>query len=77
MFQHYNDCYLNVMKTMGDKSVNLILTSPPYNMRTRINNNKYTKREIQNIFLKSINILPMIYLLKNIIIFISRASKKC
>lgn len=45
MFQLYNDCCLNVMKTMGDKSVNLILTSPPYNMRTRINNNKYTKRE--------------------------------
>lgn len=38
------DC-LEVMKQMPNKSVDLILTSPPYNMRLRIRNGKYITRE--------------------------------
>ena len=38
------DC-LEVMKEMPSNSVNLVFTSPPYNMRTRIRNGKYTTRE--------------------------------
>lgn len=45
------DC-LEVMKDMPDKSVDLIITSPPYNMRTRIRNGKYTHREKSEHFSK-------------------------
>jgi DNA modification methylase len=38
------DC-LEVMKDFPDGCVDLVLTSPPYNMRTRIRNGQYTKRE--------------------------------
>lgn len=33
------------LKKMPDNSVNLVLTSPPYNMRLRIRNGEYTERE--------------------------------
>jgi site-specific DNA-methyltransferase (adenine-specific)/modification methylase len=33
------------MKEIPDKSVDMVLTSPPYNMRLRIRNGKYTERE--------------------------------
>ena len=45
------DC-LEVMKGMADKSVDMVLTSPPYNMRTRIRNGKYTTREKSEHFSK-------------------------
>ena len=45
------DC-LEVMKTIPDKSIDMILTSPPYNMRTRIRNGKYTTREKSEHFSK-------------------------
>jgi len=38
------DC-LEVMKDWPEKCVDLIFTSPPYNMRTRIRNGEYTERE--------------------------------
>lgn len=38
------DC-IEGMKILPDNSVDLIITSPPYNMRTRIRNGKYTERE--------------------------------
>ena len=38
------DC-LEVMKYIPDNSVDLVVTSPPYNMRLRIRNGKYTSRE--------------------------------
>ena len=38
------DC-LELMKEIPDNSIDLIVTSPPYNMRTRIRNGKYTERE--------------------------------
>lgn len=45
------DC-LEVMKKMEDKTVDLIFTSPPYNMRTRIRNGKYTTKEKSEHFSK-------------------------
>ena len=45
------DC-LEVMKTIPDKSIDMILTSPPYNMLTRIRNGKYTTREKSEHFSK-------------------------
>lgn len=45
------DC-LTKMREMSDKSVDLIFTSPPYNMRTRIRNGKYTTREKADHFSK-------------------------
>lgn len=45
------DC-LEVMKGLPDKSVDCVITSPPYNMRTRIRNGKYTSREKSEHFSK-------------------------
>jgi len=45
------DC-LEVMKDIPDKSIDMIFTSPPYNMRTRIRNGKYTTREKSEHFSK-------------------------
>lgn len=41
----YNENCLDTMSKMSDKFVDLVITSPPYNMRTRIRNGKYTTRE--------------------------------
>lgn len=40
------------MKDIPDGSIDMILTSPPYNMRTRIRNGKYTTREKSEHFSK-------------------------
>lgn len=40
----HGDC-LELMKMMPDKCVDLTITSPPYNMRTRIRDGEYTTRE--------------------------------
>ena len=40
------------MKLMPDKFVDLVVTSPPYNMRTRIRNGEYTTREKSEHFSK-------------------------
>lgn len=45
------DC-LEVMRGMADNSVDCIITSPPYNMRTRIRNGQYTEREKSEHFSK-------------------------
>jgi site-specific DNA-methyltransferase (adenine-specific) len=45
------DC-LEVMKSFGDNSIDMVLTSPPYNMRTRVRNGKYTTREKSEHFSK-------------------------
>ena len=42
---HNEDC-LEGMKRMPDKSVDLVFTSPPYNMNLRIRNGKYCSRQI-------------------------------
>ena len=41
----YNADCLDKMKDMPDKIVDCCVTSPPYNMRTRIRNGQYTERE--------------------------------
>jgi len=48
---YQGDC-LEVMKTLPDNCVYLTVTSPPYNMRTRIRNGKYTTREKSEHFSK-------------------------
>jgi site-specific DNA-methyltransferase (adenine-specific) len=45
------DC-LEVMKDIPDNCIDMVLTSPPYNMRTRIRNGKYTTREKSEHFSK-------------------------
>tara|TARA_R110000787_G_scaffold268048_1_gene374469 strand:+ start:144 stop:887 length:744 start_codon:yes stop_codon:yes gene_type:complete len=48
----YNeDCEITLAK-MQDKSIDLVVTSPPYNMRTRIRNGEYTTREKSEHFSK-------------------------
>jgi len=48
----YNEDCRETLKRMPDKFVDLVVTSPPYNMRTRIRNGKYTSRENGNHFSK-------------------------
>ena len=48
----YNESCLDTMSQMPDKFVDLVVTSPPYNMRTRIRNGKYTTREKSEHFSK-------------------------
>lgn len=45
------DC-LTILKEIPDQSVNMVFTSPPYNMRTRIRNGEYTEREKSEHFSK-------------------------
>jgi site-specific DNA-methyltransferase (adenine-specific)/modification methylase len=48
----YNENCLDTMARMSDKFIDLTITSPPYNMRTRIRNGKYTTREKSEHFSK-------------------------
>lgn len=48
----YNENCLETMARMPDKFVDLVVTSPPYNMRTRIRNGQYTTREKSEHFSK-------------------------
>ena len=45
------DC-LEGLKLLSDNSIDLVVTSPPYNMRTRIRNGEYTTREKSEHFSK-------------------------
>lgn len=51
----YNENCLETLKRMTDKFVDLVITSPPYNMRTRIRNGKYTEHEKGESFSKKYN----------------------
>lgn len=42
----YQESCLETLKRMADSSVNLVVTSPPYNMNLRIRNGKYCSRQI-------------------------------
>jgi len=42
----YVESCLDTMKRMADDSVDLVITSPPYNMNLRISNGKYCSRQI-------------------------------
>jgi len=48
----YNENCLETLHRMPDKFVDLVVTSPPYNMRTRIRNGEYTTREKSEHFSK-------------------------
>lgn len=48
----YNEDCLETMKRMPDNFVDCVITSPPYNMRTRIRNGQYTTREKSEHFSK-------------------------
>lgn len=41
----YNESCVDTLARISDKFVDLVITSPPYNMRTRISNGKYIARE--------------------------------
>ena len=40
----YNESCLETLKKIPDRSIDLVITSPPYNMNLRIKNGKYCKR---------------------------------
>lgn len=42
----YNESCLDTLRRMKDNSVDLVVTSPPYNMNLRIRNGKYCSRQI-------------------------------
>ncbi len=44
--QIYHESCEETLKRLPDNSVNLVITSPPYNMNTRIRNGKYCSRQI-------------------------------
>ena len=48
----YNEDCLTFMKQVPDKYFDFVLTSPPYNMRTRVRNGQYTIREKSEHFSK-------------------------
>jgi len=41
----YNENCLETLKKMDDKSIDCVITSPPYNMNLRIRNGKYCSRQ--------------------------------
>ncbi len=41
----YNEDCIDTMRKMPDECIDLVVTSPPYNMRTRIRNGQYSTRE--------------------------------
>lgn len=42
----YNEDCLKTMKRMSNGAVDMVLTSPPYNMNLRVRNNEYVSRQI-------------------------------
>lgn len=42
----YNESCLKTLSKIQDKSIDLVITSPPYNMNLRIRNGEYTSRQI-------------------------------
>ncbi len=48
----YNENCIDTLKRISNNTIDLVVTSPPYNMRTRIRNGKYTTREKTDHFSK-------------------------
>ena len=46
----YNEDCLETLSRMPDNFVDLVITSPPYNMRLRVRNGDYTEREFAEHF---------------------------
>lgn len=51
----YNEDCLLTLSRLKDQSIDLVVTSPPYNMRTRVRDGKYTSRETVDHFSKKYN----------------------
>ena len=51
----YNESCVDTLNRMSDNFIDLVVTSPPYNMRTRIRNGQYSKREKSEHFSKKYN----------------------
>jgi site-specific DNA-methyltransferase (adenine-specific)/modification methylase len=51
----YNESCIDTLNRMPNNFIDLVVTSPPYNMRTRIRNGQYTKREKAEHFSKKYN----------------------
>jgi site-specific DNA-methyltransferase (adenine-specific)/modification methylase len=78
----YNEDCRDTLSRIPDNSIDLIVTSPPYNMRTRIRNGEYTTRETSEHFSKKYNyfgddlpITDFYDLHKSILIELLRVSK--
>jgi site-specific DNA-methyltransferase (adenine-specific) len=56
----FNDDCLKVLPTIPDNSIDLIVTSPPYNMRTRVNKENTQLEKILIILVKNIKTLMML-----------------
>lgn len=54
----YNESCEDTLKRIPDNSIDLVITSPPYNMRTRIRNGQYTIREKSEHFSKKYTHFP-------------------
>ena len=54
----YNCDCIDGLKQLSDKSIDLVVTSPPYNMRTRIRDGQYTTRETSEHFSKKYAYFP-------------------
>ena len=54
----YNCDCLDGLKQLPDQYVDLVVTSPPYNMRTRIRDGQYTTRETGEHFSKKYTYFP-------------------
>lgn len=46
----FNECCLKTMSRMPDKCIDVVVTSPPYNMNLRINKGRYMSRQITKEF---------------------------
>ena len=46
----FNESCLNTLARLSDDSVDLVITSPPYNMNLRIRNGEYCSRQITKEF---------------------------
>jgi site-specific DNA-methyltransferase (adenine-specific)/modification methylase len=51
----YNESCEETLKRMLDNSIDLVITSPPYNMRNRVRNNQYMIREKNNVISNKYN----------------------
>ncbi len=69
------DC-MDYMKSLPNNAFDLIVTSPPYNMRTRVRNGEYTTREKSEHFSKKYNNFDDALSIDDYFIFHSEAIKE-
>ena len=54
---YHEDC-LETLKKINDKSIDIVITSPPYNMNLRIHRGMYRSRQIVKEFSSKYNDFP-------------------